>query len=195
MNDPGLFTLMVLAILAIPGPTNTLLAISGGSVGMRYSLWLVPAELAGYLAAILLIGLVAGPWLAHPPWSHAVRVVIALYLVVLAIRLWRVHDSQADARSHISPRDVLITTFLNPKAAVFATIVIPFGQKGWQWYVLGFALIVTIMSLSWLTVGGAFARGGPMSRYHPLVFSAGSVILAIFAAIIIFPVVRLISAS
>ncbi len=195
MGHPGLFALMVLTILATPGPTNTLLAISGASVGVRHSLWLVPAELAGYLVTILIIGSIAEPWLAHPPWSHAVRITVALYLLVLAIRLWRVHGLHAGEYPRISARNVLITTALNPKAAVFATIVIPFGHSGWWWYLLGFSLMVIAMSLTWLTAGDAFTRRGPLSKYHPLVFSAGSGILAIFAAFIIFPVLRLIGAS
>ena len=60
MEDPLLFSLAVLTILGTPGPTNTLLATSGGAVGVKASLPLVPAEAAGYLIAIVAIGLALG---------------------------------------------------------------------------------------------------------------------------------------
>ena len=64
MQDPVLFTLTVLLILGTPGPTNTLLATAGATVGFRRALPLLPAEAAGYLIAILAIGLALGPFIA-----------------------------------------------------------------------------------------------------------------------------------
>lgn len=56
MTDPILFAFAVIAILATPGPTNALLATAGAANGLRRSLPLVPAELAGYLIAIAVGG-------------------------------------------------------------------------------------------------------------------------------------------
>ena len=90
MTDPVVFALAVIAILATPGPTNTLLATSGASVGLRRSLVLVPAETAGYLISILSIGLVAGPFLASQPGlAPSLRILVGAYLLWLAVRLWR----------------------------------------------------------------------------------------------------------
>ena len=55
MNEPLLFLAAVLTLLGTPGPTNTLLATSGAVAGLRRSLALLVAELAGYLLAIATI--------------------------------------------------------------------------------------------------------------------------------------------
>ncbi|MDU6750805.1 MAG: hypothetical protein E6447_24460, partial [Bradyrhizobium sp.] len=61
------FVLSTAALLATPGPTNTLLATAGASRGARASAHLLLAELAGYLLAILLLRVVLGPVLATAP--------------------------------------------------------------------------------------------------------------------------------
>ncbi|MES1149390.1 MAG: hypothetical protein ABUL53_09420, partial [Bradyrhizobium guangdongense] len=54
------FILAAASLLAIPGPTNTLLATSGAGVGVARSLPLLAAELGGYLLSILLLPSVLG---------------------------------------------------------------------------------------------------------------------------------------
>ena len=91
MVEPFLFVLAVVTILGTPGPTNTLLATAGAAAGVRRCLLLVPAELGGYLISILIVsGL-----LHYSAWrtsaiTTALRVVIGLYLLFLAVRLWRI---------------------------------------------------------------------------------------------------------
>ena len=89
MQDPLLFSLTVLTILGTPGPTNTLLATGGASVGFRRALLLIPAEGAGYLISILTWGLLVGPLLASSPAVNlGMRVLVGCYLLYSAIRLW-----------------------------------------------------------------------------------------------------------
>lgn len=64
MADPVLYLLAVAMLLATPGPTNTLMATAGASAGIRGSLVLLLAELAGYLIAIEAIRLLLGPVIA-----------------------------------------------------------------------------------------------------------------------------------
>ena len=47
MTDPLAFVLSVVALLAVPGPTNTLLATAGGLGGVRRAIPLIPAEVTG----------------------------------------------------------------------------------------------------------------------------------------------------
>ena len=67
MTDVLIFVLGALALLATPGPTNTLLATSGATRGMRPSLPLLRGETAGHLSAILILRLLVGPVVAREP--------------------------------------------------------------------------------------------------------------------------------
>lgn len=188
MTDPVLFCFAVLALLATPGPTNTLLALSGAATGFRRSLIMVPAELAGYLAAILTVGLIVGPVLAHPPWSIILRIAVAIYLAVLAVRVWR---SKLDETPRIVvPRDVLVTTFLNPKAPVFALVIIPLQDRAWLFYLAGFCMMLVTMSLVWIAAGTALGRGLLKSGLLRILFRAGAVAIAVFAVIVVWPLLR-----
>src|SRR5438128_3283037 len=90
MTEPLAFVLSVIALLAVPGPTNTLLATAGGLGGVRRAIALIPAEVAGYLLAIGIITVVLRPVLvAWPQSAVGLRAAGGIVLVALAIRLWR----------------------------------------------------------------------------------------------------------
>lgn len=120
MEDPALFLLTVLIILGTPGPTNTLLATSGAAVGWRRSLVLLPAEAAGYLLSILILGLVLGPIVAaSPAIALILRLAVGSYLLALALKLWRRGTVLEDgAVAAVRPHQVFVTTLLNPKAII-----------------------------------------------------------------------------
>jgi len=136
MTDPVAFVLSVIALLAVPGPTNTLLATAGGLGGVRRAVALIPAEVAGYLLAIGLITVVLRPVLvAWPQAAASLRALGGIVLVALAVRLWRrgAVDRLGDGSGTPSIRawHVFVTTLLNPKAAVFYIAVLPeFVQIG-----------------------------------------------------------------
>ena len=73
-------------LLAMPGPTNTLLATSGAGIGISRSLHLLAAELFGYLAAIALLRLALGPVVSGIPLAAVVlRVAVSVYILGLAV--------------------------------------------------------------------------------------------------------------
>ena len=72
MADPTVFALAVLAVLATPGPTNTLMAVAGATLGLRKGLRLIPAEVAGYLTSISLLIFVFQPVVAALPVAATV---------------------------------------------------------------------------------------------------------------------------
>jgi threonine/homoserine/homoserine lactone efflux protein len=159
MEDPLLFVSAVLTILGTPGPTNTLLATSGAAVGVRASLPLVPAEAAGYLIAILALGLALGPAVAASPvLAAALRLAVGGYLLLLAARLWRRGGAAFAGARAVAPREVFTTTLLNPKALVFALGVVPFAAPRPHLYLLGFVLMLAAVALCWIGAGAALGR-------------------------------------
>lgn len=65
------FTLMSLALLLTPGPTNTLLFVGGATNGLKRSLGLPLAELLGYLAAIHILALSIWPFVQQMPQRNS----------------------------------------------------------------------------------------------------------------------------
>lgn len=187
MHDPLLFALAVLAILATPGPTNTLIATSAALVGARRSLPLIAAELAGYLVAIAVLHFLLAGLLAHYNWiATGLRGAVGAYLLFAAWDLWRRRQPfAADARRGIGVTQVFVTTALNPKAVVFAFGVIPLSGPGAPAYLAAFAGLVVLAASAWIAVGtfaGALASPAA-SRAIPRV---SAMVLACFAGLIAF---------
>ncbi len=82
------FLLAIWAVLLTPGPTNTLLALSGAQVGFVRSLRLLPAELCGYLLAVVPLAVIGARVLdAWPQLAVAIRLVAAIWVMYLAVKL------------------------------------------------------------------------------------------------------------
>jgi len=181
------FVFALLAILLVPGPTNTLLATSGATVGWVRSLPLLLCELIGYETAIVVIRLLMGPVLSRLPngvrWMH---VLAAAYLVVLAVGLWRWRLAQATraVRAH----QVLITTLLNPKAWLIALVLIPLPVADARYWLVLTPLIPLIGS-TWIAFGRLLRRSGSQGL-TALIPKAASVTLGAFATILIVSALR-----
>jgi threonine/homoserine/homoserine lactone efflux protein len=185
MSDPLLFLIGTLAVLGVPGPTNTLLATAGATVGLRRALPLLAAELAGYLLAIGAIRLLLGPVLAAEPWvATALRLAVGLYLALVALGVWRSGAVDATRRGPVTARAVFITTLLNPKALVFALVVLPFGHPGIGLHLVAFALAVPAAGAGWMTLGSLLAAGVG-GRRAALLPRIGAAALASFAGLML----------
>ncbi|MFO1070517.1 MAG: LysE family transporter [Geminicoccaceae bacterium] len=194
MEDPLLFALAVLAVLGTPGPSNTLLATAGATAGLRRSLPLIAAEMAGYSLAILVLGLGLGPVaMAVPLLAAALRVLVGLYLLVLAWRLWRRGGADLATDALVTPRQVFVTTALNPKAIVFALGIIPFaaGPGVWPPYMLGFLLLLVPVAAAWIAAGALLGGAAGRLRWSAAVPRAGAVAIGGFAVLLLVaPMVR-----
>ena len=185
MTDPILFFLAVATILATPGPTNTLMATSGATAGIARSWPLLVAEITGYLIAILAIRAVLAPVVhAYPAIGIGLKVAVAVYLVWLAVKLWRQPLAlDADTRA-ITFTNVLVTTLLNPKALIFAlTVFTQENSPALPWYFLAFAATVVAAGGGWI-VFGRLLRGAAGARAG-LIPKVAAVALVGFAGFIL----------
>lgn len=180
------FILAAASLLAIPGPTNTLLATSGAGVGVGVarSLPLLAAELGGYLLSIMLLRSVFGPFMQAVPVAGIVlRIVVSTYLIYLACMLWRHGAHEIADRAPVSFRSVLITTLLNPKAVIFAFTLLPFQVAAFDllpWLGLLAVQIVTIGS-AWIALGAALGRGLQGAGRPLLIYRLSAVALVVLA--------------
>jgi threonine/homoserine/homoserine lactone efflux protein len=185
MIDLVTFLPAVAAILATPGPTNTLLAGSGARAGLRRSLPLVPAELAGYALAIAAWGLFIKPAASALPWlKPLLRLAGAGYLMAVAWGLWR-DAGRALEGTGFGPGRIFTATLLNPKALLFAVAVFPeasFRDPGAFAQAMGaFAAIIVPIALGWIGFGSALA--GPRAVIRPrIVQRAAALVLLTFSA-------------
>ncbi len=184
------FFLMSAGLLFTPGPTNTLLAVGGAMAGLRRS-WLLPlAELAGYMAAIHLLAFALGPMVQATSAKILLRLGLGLYLLWLALRLWR-SDAALLPRQTVTPTKVFIVTLLNPKALVFAFVVLPPLAGGWSAarpQLLALTAMILAASLSWIGLGAALAQGRMM---HPRwIARVGAIVLAGFALLLALSALR-----
>ncbi|OTG69333.1 multidrug transporter MatE [Acinetobacter sp. ANC 4470] len=158
-----LFIGLVVTILLTPGPTNTLLASSGIQVGVRQSLRLIPAESIGYLIAITTWGMIIGTVSSKFPIIPTfLKLLSALYIIVLAIKLWKTADIEASYNQPtIRARELFCATLLNPKALLFASAIFP--STAWltmQAYLVHmglFLLLIVPIALFWTFIGSILA--------------------------------------
>jgi threonine/homoserine/homoserine lactone efflux protein len=184
MIDPTIFILAVLSLLATPGPTNTLLATAGATVGVRRSLVMLLGELGGYLISIAVLRIVLGPVIAAlPVVGIALKIAVALYLGWIAYQLWTRSASLTEDGA-VSLRAVFVTTLLNPKALIFAFTIIPLEHPALWAYFAAFAVTVPIVGFAWIVVGSVIGAASG-ERHAGLVRKVASVALVGFAALLV----------
>jgi len=186
MTDPTLFVLTVLLILGTPGPTNTLLATAGATVGFRHALPVVAGESVGYLVSILALGLLVGPALAAAPGlALGLRLMVGAYLLWLAARLWQRGAVAVTAGQAVTTRQVFVTTLLNPKAIIFALGVVPFAHPSWPVYLLGFQGMLVAVAVAWIAVGALLGRAAAATGKARFVPRVGAAAVAAFALVLV----------
>jgi threonine/homoserine/homoserine lactone efflux protein len=169
--DPIVFVAASVTLLITPGPTNTLLATSGAIAGVRRSLPLLVSEVGGYLAAILILRLLAAPAIAAAPAIEpTLRILVSAYLLYLALRLWQQGSAKLNASGPVTFGRVLMTTLLNPKGIIFAFTILP-QNKGLvdlvPWLV-ALALMILAIGGLWIAIGASL-RDGFQGRITPTV--------------------------
>ncbi len=158
--------------------------MGGAEAGLRRSWALPPAELAGYFLAIHLLAFALGPLVQAPVMQMALRFGLALYLLWLGLRLWRSNNELLPQQT-VTPAKVFIVTLLNPKALVFAFVVLPPLANAWTAalpQLAALAAMIVAASLSWISLGAAIARGKIVRA--DWIARAGAMVLAGFAVLL-----------
>jgi threonine/homoserine/homoserine lactone efflux protein len=190
VTTPLSFTLAAFILLAVPGPTNTLLWIGGAERGARRALPLALAEVAGYATAIMLILFLLQPLLEAVPWlRQALSLVVACYVLVLAQRLWRPLHNTPTTPTQITVAKVYAVTLLNPKAFVLALSILPASNPGLHWYLLALAGIILSVGSGWVVLGALV--GAAVGAGNVLMLKrVSAVVLAGFASLLLWRVLQ-----
>jgi threonine/homoserine/homoserine lactone efflux protein len=154
-------SLAVLALLLTPGPTNSLMLLAGAELGLPKAAWLIPAEVAGYLLTVVPLTLIGQSVLqAWPGLALAVALAAAVWVALLAVRLWRVPPVQAQVT--VGARALFVTTALNPKALIFGLVLLPSADRLAGNLALFTGLVVAVAVL-WAGIGAGL-RGASGQR-------------------------------
>ena len=181
------FILAVLALLATPGPTNTLMAAAGAQGGVARSLPLLAGELGGYFIAITVwTELVGAAGASQPLVPVVAKFIAAAFLLWSAWKLW-VNAGDADLTQHgITMSRVFATTLINPKALVFAFAIFPHVGFIERLPYLGlFAVLVIGTAICWMALGMGAARSSAGLLTSSRVERITAVALAVFAMLLV----------
>jgi threonine/homoserine/homoserine lactone efflux protein len=181
------FILAAALLLLTPGPTNTLLAAGGALMGARRALPLISAELLGYAVAIVTLEVFVAPLVDSVAWVRmALRVGCALYLAYTAWLIW--NAPRDDGERAITWRRVFLATLSNPKALVFAFVILPPRSIGVAELVQPYAMVllalVALAGSAWVSLGAAI-RAGAGGRGGLTIRRTSSVVVAVFSALIL----------
>ena len=178
------FVFATFSLLAIPGPTNTLLATSGADVGVSRSLHLLGAELAGYLTAVVTLRFGLAPLATRVPLAGVVlRAAVIAYLIYLACLLWRSRYRHLRDAVPVTFKTVLFTTLLNPKATVLAFLLLPtqIGLIELMLCLAAMAAQVVAAGAAWLALGAVLGLGLRDYGRLELIYRLSAVALIIMA--------------
>lgn len=183
MHELSAFVVQVLLLLVVPGPTNTLLCLSGREKGFLPSLKLLAGETAGYLTVIVPLVTFLAPLLdERPSISLALKAAAALWILYMATKLWKASNEEVTSGS-VTVRRIFVTTILNPKALVFGLVIFPRGQDV-PLHLSAF--LGTLVPVAILWVGGG-AVTGRFGRYltGKVFRRLASACLVVFSAVLI----------
>jgi threonine/homoserine/homoserine lactone efflux protein len=158
MTDLATFALGALALLATPGPTNTLLATAGATRGIKASLPLLLAEAADYVLAIIGLRTLVGPLMAtEPVLANVLSALVCVYLMYLSWKLWRASSLPVSTTTDFGFASVFVTTLLNPKAIVFAFTLLPANVSAAAlapWF-SALVVLIALCGGAWISFGAA----------------------------------------
>ncbi len=187
VSEAAVLALGITIVLITPGPTNTLLAAAGLRQGVRQSVPLIGAELAGYVISIS----VWGHFLAQAshawPWLPSLlRIAAGLYIAYLAIDMWQAAVAlPTSAQPATGLRTLFVATLLNPKGLLFAGTIFPAAAfasgAGYLSAMTEFIGLLVPAALTWIAFGAALGSGR-LTWVNPAKVQRGaSLVLGVFS--------------
>ena len=184
--------LIAAVTLALPGPTNTLFAVSGATAGFRGAPRLILAAVIGYALAVGVLVTVAAPLIAaEPVLAKVLRLAVAAVLAHAALGLWRRPATSVDEAGGVNAVGVwhvFLTTLLNPKALVFTILIMPEGtlprlHAGSSLAAL-LPLLIVLASCGWIAIGAGLKSQVAAPGTTGWIERGGALVLLTFAAVV-----------
>ncbi|MBX8510492.1 LysE family transporter [Pseudomonas cichorii] len=185
----GSIFLTLLAVLAVPGPTNSLLFQTGMNRGFNAkSLLWVGAEWLAYMIQITAWGLTLDRVARDYPWVATLSKAFAVcFLFYIAMKLWSMARSgqQADDAPGLSPTGLFVATLTNPKGLFFASFVAPAGtflsSADYLAFMSTFTAVVLPVGSAWVIFGACFGSRLSSPRSSQLLNKGVSMVIGLFA--------------
>ena len=166
------FAITAFVLIVVPGPSVLFVVSRGVALGRKAALATVAGNTAGVMVQAILVALGLGALVERSDAAFtAVKLVGAVYLVVLGLRMLRnrnalaaLHDAtEVPKGTRRIVREGFVVGFTNPKAVVVFTVVIPQfadpsrGHVPLQLVVLGivFLTIGVISDSAWAIASGS----------------------------------------
>lgn len=153
------FVLSSIIILLTPGPTNTVLATCGASLGLRKAALMPLAEALGYVLAVSLFVAIADAVRGNALAFAAIKLLAASWLLYSAFRLWGMPFRTNATSARDAFTRVFLTTLVNPKAMLVGTVLIPSGVVHAPVWIATYAVLSTFAGLGWVAFGAVLPLG------------------------------------
>lgn len=184
MESVVAFVTAIVLLLAVPGPTNTLLFMAGATSGIERSLKLLLAEAAGYMSVVLPVSILAAPLLEESPAiAGVIKFAAALWVLYMSVKLW-FRGSGASRGAVVPLPTMFVTTLLNPKALIVGLVIMPHGPptEVLPW-AAAFLVALVAIALGWISAGALTRLAPPEQRVLPLLCRVAAVCLVIFSGL------------
>lgn len=185
----GSIFLALLAVLAVPGPTNSLLFQTGMNRGFNTkSLLWVGAEWLAYMIQITAWGLTLDRVARDYPWVATLSKAFAVcFLFYIAMKLWAMArgGQRAGDAPGLSPTGLFVATLTNPKGLFFASFVAPAGtflnSADYLAFMSTFTAVVLPVGSAWVIFGACFGSRLSSPRSSRLLNKGVSMVIGLFA--------------
>lgn len=183
-------------ILMIPGPTNTLLFVSGLHVRLRTTLPLIATEALGYFIAISLLGFLLAFVSGRFLWLQAViKGGSAAYISYLALKMWgRSHLIKERGDRIVNAKDMFVSTLTNPKGLLFASTIFPAEAfRTIQHFAVAmtcFLCILVPIGVGWASLGSACNHSHTLIGQTPRLLRLASFVLMCLSGTLMYSLVK-----